>query len=72
MEKNINIIIEDLKQQLVKDINDSNLPIGVINLIVNDLQWKVEKTYYAQLNSSVVKEFQQEDQATEEKEEESE
>lgn len=71
MENNVNIVIENLKQQLVKDINDSNLPIGVINLIVNDLQWKVEKTYYAQLNSSVVKEFQQEDQAPE-KEEESE
>lgn len=65
MENNVNIIIENLKQQLVKDINDSNLPIGVIYLIVNDLQWKVEKTYYAQLNSSVVKEFQQEDQAPE-------
>ncbi len=71
MENNVNIVIENLKQQLVKDINDSNLPIGVINLIVNDLQWKVEKTYYAQLNSSVVKEFQQEDQAPD-KEEESE
>lgn len=60
MEKNINIVTEDLRQQLVHDMNSSGLPISTLYLIINELQWKTEKAYYAELNSSVIKEINQE------------
>ena len=60
MEKNINIVTEDLRQQLIHDINSSGLPISTLYLIINELQWKTEKAYYAELNASVLKETEQE------------
>ena len=48
---NINIAVESLRQKLVQDINSSGLPISMLYLIVKELQWNTEKTYYAELNS---------------------
>lgn len=59
MEKNINIVTEELRQQLVQDMNKSGLPISTIYLIINELQYKTEKAYYAELNASVLKEVDQ-------------
>ena len=59
MEKNINIVTEDLRQQLIHDMNSSGLPISTLYLIINELQWKTEKAYYAELNASVIKEVDQ-------------
>jgi len=56
MENNINIATEILRQKLVSDINNSGLPISILNLVVNELQWKTEKAYYAELNSAAIKE----------------
>lgn len=66
MEKNINIVTEDLRQQLIHDINSSGLPISTLYLIINELQWKTEKAYYAELNASVLKETEQEPETEEE------
>ena len=66
MEKNINIVTEDLRQQLIHDINNSGLPISTLYLIINELQWKTEKAYYAELNASVLKETEQDTEAEEE------
>ena len=52
---NINIATEMLRQQLVQDINNSGLPISTLYLIVNELQWKTEKAYYAELNAPAQK-----------------
>jgi uncharacterized protein with ParB-like and HNH nuclease domain len=60
MEKNINIATEELRQQLVQSMNNSGLPISTIYLIINELQWKTEKAYYAELNASVQKEIEKE------------
>lgn len=51
MENNINIATEILRQKLIQDINGSGLPISTLYLIINELQWKTEKAYYAELNS---------------------
>lgn len=59
MEKNIDIATEDLRQQLIRDMNNSGLPISTLYLIINELQWKTEKAYYAELNASVLKEVDQ-------------
>lgn len=55
MENNINIATEVLRQQLVSDINKSGLPISTLYLVVNELQWKTEKAYYAELNAPAQK-----------------
>lgn len=65
MEKNINIVTEDLRQQLIHDMNSSGLPISTLYLIINELQYKTEKAYYAELNASVIKEVNQEQPETE-------
>lgn len=65
MEKNINIMTENLRQQLVQNINNSSLPISTIYLIINELQWKTEKAYYAELNASAVAEAKQQESETE-------
>lgn len=48
----INIATETLRQKLIDDVNSSGLPISTIYLIVKELQWNTEKTYYATLNAS--------------------
>jgi len=53
---NINLATELLRQKLVQDINNSGLPISTLYLIVNELQYKTEKAYYAELNSSAQEE----------------
>ena len=65
MEKNINIVTEDLRQQLIHDMNSSGLPISTLYLIITELQYKTEKAYYAELNASVIKEVNQEQSETE-------
>ena len=55
MESNINIATEMLRQQLIQDINSSGLPISTLYLIINELQWKTEKAYYAELNAPTQK-----------------
>lgn len=47
----INIATESLRQKLIQDINSSGLPISTLYLIVKELQWNTEKSYYAELNS---------------------
>ena len=59
MDKNINIATEELRQQLIQILNKSGLPISTLYLVVNELQWKTEKTYYADLNTSIIKEIDQ-------------
>lgn len=66
MENNINIATEVLRQQLVSDINKSGLPISTLYLIVNELQWKTEKAYYAELNAPAQKALSEEDNNLEE------
>lgn len=55
MENNINIATEILRQQLITDMNKSGLPISILYLVANELQWKTEKAYYAELNSPAQK-----------------
>lgn len=59
MENNINIVTENLRQQLISNINNSGLPISTLYLIINELQWKTEKAYYAELNAAARQETEQ-------------
>lgn len=72
MENNINIATELLRQQLIKDLNSSKLPISTLYLVVNELQWKTEKAYYAELNAPAQKAFSEEDKEVDQTETEGE
>lgn len=49
-----NTACEYLKQQLITNINNSQLPIGVAYYIIKDIFQEVEKTYYATLNKEAM------------------
>ena len=54
---NINLQIDDLRNNLVDIINESNLPIAIIELIVKDLYIKVQNQYIATINSERLKDM---------------
>ena len=45
MEQDVNIMIEQYKESLFNITNQSNLPIGIIRLVVNDFNTFVEENY---------------------------
>ena len=49
-EISINTKCEQFKQQIISDINNSQLPISIAYFIMKDVFQEVEKTYYATLN----------------------
>ncbi|MCC8068719.1 MAG: hypothetical protein LIO71_03010 [Ruminococcus sp.] len=49
-EVSINTKCEEFKQQIIGDINSSQLPISIVYFIMKDVFQEVEKTYYATLN----------------------
>lgn len=53
MEKSINIVIEETKQNLANVINNSGLPMGIIELIINDIQGQVINAKNNQLSQEI-------------------
>lgn len=53
----INLMIDDLRNTLVDDINKSNLPVGVVELICKELYTKVQNQYIATINSERIKDM---------------
>lgn len=53
MEKSINIVIEETKQNLANVINNSELPMGIIELIINDIQNQVINAKNNQLSQEI-------------------
>lgn len=60
MNKNINVAIDDLRNALVSMINESGLPIGVVELICKELYTKVQNNYIACINTEHMKEMKNE------------
>lgn len=48
--KTINLLIEDLKNNLITDVQNSNLPLGICYYIVKDVFKELENTYFTTLN----------------------
>ena len=63
---NINIAIEDLRNNLVNEINNSGLPIGVVELICKELYTKVQNQYIAYINSEYMKDAPSPEELTQE------
>lgn len=54
---NVNIQIDNLRNGLVNMVNESGLPIAVVELIVKDLYTKVQNAYIAAINSEKMKDI---------------
>lgn len=68
MEKNINLIIEDIKSQIINTINSSGLPISVIYYLMSDIYKKLEVEYKSYIEQAKLEEKRQALKESKEKE----
>ena len=67
MEKNINLIIEDIKFQIINTINNSGLPISIIYYLMSDIYKKLEVEYKSYIEQAKLEEKRQALKESEEK-----
>lgn len=53
MEKSINLVIVETKQQLINVLNQSGLPIGVCSMLLHELSGNVDDQYNQMLTSEL-------------------
>lgn len=68
MEKNINLIIEDIKSQIINTINSSGLPISVIYYLMSDIYKKLDVEYKTYIEQAKLEEKRQALKESKEKE----
>ena len=68
MEKNINLIIEDIKSQIINTINSSGLPISVIYYLMSDIYKKLDVEYKSYIEQAKLEEKRQAFKESKEKE----
>lgn len=68
MEKNINLIIEDIKSQIINTINSSGLPISVIYYLMSDIYKKLDVEYKSYIEQARLEEKRQALKESKEKE----
>lgn len=68
MEKNINLIIEDIKSQIINTINSSGLPISVIYYLMSDVYKKLDVEYKSYIEQAKLEEKRQALKESKEKE----
>lgn len=68
MEKNINLIIEDIKSQIINTINSSGLPISVIYYLMSDIYKKLDVEYKSYIEQAKLEEKRQALKESKEKE----
>ena len=68
MEKNINLIIEDIKSQIINTINSSGLPISVIYYLMSDTYKKLDVEYKSYIEQAKLEEKRQALKESKEKE----
>ena len=68
MEKNINLIIEDIKSQIINTINNSGLPISIIYYLMSDIYKKLELEYKSYIEQAKLEEKRQALKESKEKE----
>lgn len=60
--KSINIKTENFKQNLLKLINSSELPVANVYFVFQLIEKELEKTYYTTLNFELTKQQQKKEQ----------
>ena len=68
MEKNINLVIEDIKSQIINTINSSGLPISVIYYLMSDVYKKLDVEYKSYIEQAKLEEKRQALKESKEKE----
>ena len=68
MEKNINLIIEDIKSQIINTINNSGLPISIIYYLMSDIYTKLDVEYKSYIEQAKLEEKRQALKKSKEKE----
>ena len=68
MEKNINLIIEDIKSQIINTINNSGLPISIIYYLMSDVYRKLDVEYKSYIEQAKLEEKRQALKESKEKE----
>lgn len=68
MEKNINLIIEDTKSQIINTINSSGLPISVIYYLMSDVYKRLDVEYKSYIEQAKLEEKRQALKESKEKE----
>ena len=68
MEKNINLIIEDIKSQIINTINSSGLPISVIYYLMSDVYKRLDVEYKSYIEQAKLEEKRQALKQSKEKE----
>ena len=68
MEKNINLIIEDIKSEIINTINSSGLPISVIYYLMSDIYKKLDVEYKTYIEQAKLEEKRQALKESKEKE----
>lgn len=68
MEKNINLIIEDIKSQIINTINSSGLPISIIYYLMSDIYKKLDVEYKSYIEQARLEEKRQALKESKEKE----
>lgn len=64
--QNINLKIQKMNLSFRKIIEESNLPIGFIYYLLKSLLHEIQNTYYASLNSLILKQQKQQEEISEE------
>lgn len=68
MEKNINLIIEDIKSQIINTINNSGLPISIIYYLMSDIYTKLDVEYKSYIEQAKLEKKRQALKESKEKE----
>lgn len=52
MQQDVNLVMDDFKNELVNLVNNSGLPIGVLYYIIGDLYKTLDSEYYNYINQA--------------------
>ena len=63
MQRDVNLIIEETKQNAIKSLNESGLPVSVIYYIMRDVMTETSEEYQRYINRAYAKEREQREQA---------
>lgn len=62
MNKTISIMIEETKNEIIKTINESNLPASILQYIINDISLEVKTLAKQELQQDIIKYNQAEEE----------
>lgn len=62
MEQDVNLLVENFKTDLIKVINDANLPISIVYYVTKDVMMDISNSYENYLKQAKTKSSVQKDE----------